>query len=61
MLTAIGLSRDANYVPYLKKMVASARDEQDFRRLLQALKGMSGAEARELRLEINRRMRQGHE
>lgn len=61
VLTAIGLSRDTNYLPYVKKMVASAKDEQDFRRLLQALKGMTGAEARELRLEINKRMRQGRE
>jgi HEAT repeat protein len=59
MLTAVGLSRDSNYLPYVKKMVASAKDEQDFRRLLQALRGMTGAEARELRLEINKRMRQG--
>jgi hypothetical protein len=61
VLTAIGLSRDVNYLPYLKKLVASAKEEQDFRRLLQALRGMMGAEARELRLEINRRMRQNRE
>lgn len=61
MLTAVGLSRDAKYLPYVKKMVTSAKEEQDFRRLLQALKGMSGTEARELRLEINKRMRQGRE
>ncbi len=61
MLTAIGLSRDSKYLPYVKKMVASAKDEQGFRRLLQALRGMTGAEARELRLEINKRIRQGHE
>jgi hypothetical protein len=39
-------------------MLASAKDDQDFRRLLQTLKGMSGPEVRELRNEINRRMRQ---
>jgi HEAT repeat protein len=60
-LTAIGLSRDAKYLPYLKKMIVSAKDDLDYRRLLQSLKGMTGAEARELRLEINKRMRQGRE
>lgn len=58
---AIGLSRDAKYLPHLKKMLASAKDEQDYRRLLQALRGMTGSEARELRLEINKRMRRGNE
>ena len=61
VLTAIGLSRDPKYMPYLRKMAASSKEEQDFRRLLQALRGMSGPEARELRLEINKRMRQGRE
>jgi hypothetical protein len=60
-LTAIGLSRDPKYMPYLKKMADSSKEEQDFRRLLQALRGMSGPDARELRLEINKRMRQGRE
>ena len=61
VLTAIGLSRDPKYLPYVKKLVASAKDEQEFRRLLQALKGMTGADARELRVEINKRMRQGRD
>jgi HEAT repeat protein len=61
LLTAIELSRDAKYLPYLKNMVGSAKDEQELRRLLQALRGMSGSDARELRLEINKRMRQGRE
>ncbi len=60
-LTAIGLSKDSKYLPYLKKIAVSAKDESDFRRLLQAMKGMTGAEAREMRLEINKRMRQGRE
>jgi HEAT repeat protein len=58
-LTAISLSHDAKYLPYLKKMTASAKDDQEFRRLLQALRGMNGTEARELRLAINKRMRDG--
>src|SRR5262249_17389020 len=46
LLTAVGLSHDAKYLPFLKKMIASAKDEQEFRRLLQALRGMNGTEAR---------------
>jgi HEAT repeat protein/thiol-disulfide isomerase/thioredoxin len=59
--TMIALSRDAKYVPHLKTMVAAAKDESEYRRLLQAIKGMPGAEARELRLEINKRMRQSND
>ena len=61
VLAAVGLSRDAKYLPYLKPMVTSAKQEQDLRRLLQALRGMTGAETRELRLEINKRLRQGRD
>jgi HEAT repeat protein len=56
-LTAIGLSHDTKYLLYIKKMVVSAKEEQDYRRLLQALRGMGGPEARELRVEINKRLR----
>jgi hypothetical protein len=57
-LTAIGLSHDTKYLPAIKRMLDMAKEEQDFRRLLQSLKGMTGPDARELRLEINKRMRQ---
>ncbi|MCX6925637.1 MAG: hypothetical protein NT154_20865, partial [Verrucomicrobia bacterium] len=61
LLAGIALSRDTKYLPALKKMAATAKEDQEFRRLLQTLKGMSGPEARELRLEINKRLRQGNE
>jgi HEAT repeat protein len=61
LLAAVAMSRDSKYVPHLKQITASSKGRPDFNRLLQALKGMSGPEARELRLEINRRMRQGEE
>ncbi|PWU17992.1 MAG: hypothetical protein C5B50_10105 [Verrucomicrobia bacterium] len=61
ILTCIALSRDAKYLPFLQKMVSSAKDEQELRRILQALKGMSGAEPRELRLAVNKRIREGKE
>jgi HEAT repeat protein len=54
----IALSKDSKYVPYLKSMLASAKNEQEMRVILQALRGMTGAEARELRLEVNRKIRQ---
>jgi HEAT repeat protein len=59
LFTAVALSRDAKFLPFLQQAAAAAKDESDFRRLLQALKGMSGPDVRELRLLINKRMRQG--
>lgn len=61
VLTAIALSRDAKYLPYLKRLSQATIEESEFRRLLQALKGMTGTEARALRLEINRRLRRTSE
>ncbi len=61
MLAMVALSRDPKYLPFLKERVIATKEEQEFRRLLQALKGMTGPQARELRLEINKRMRQGSE
>jgi hypothetical protein len=61
LLAGVALSRDTKYLPALKKMTAAAKENYELTRLLQAIKGMSGADARELRLEINRRMRQTSE
>jgi HEAT repeat protein/thioredoxin-like negative regulator of GroEL len=61
VLAGISLSRDAKYLPVLKQMTAIVKENYEFTRLLQALKGMSGPEARELRLEINKRLRQTSE
>lgn len=58
LLAAIGLSRESKYLPVIKQMLASSKEQYELSQLLQALKGMSGPEVRELRLEINRRMRQ---
>jgi len=59
VLAAIALTRDPKYIPYVRKMMAAAQQEYDYRRILQALKGVNGAEARALRLEVNRRLRAG--
>ena len=56
-LTGIGLSHDAKYLPALKQMVAARRDEAGLRKILQAMKGMSGSDVRQLRLDINKKIR----
>jgi len=57
VLTGIELSRDAKYLPYLRRLVGTNKNEYDLRRLLRALRGMSGPDARALRMEINKKMR----
>jgi thioredoxin 1 len=59
VLTGIALSHDNKYVPSLKQMITDRTDESDLRQILQAMKGMSGADARQLRLEINKKIRVG--
>jgi HEAT repeat protein/thioredoxin-related protein len=59
-LAGIALSRDAKYIPYLRKLTQQVKDEWGYRRILKALRGFRGAEARALRLEINKRMRLGN-
>jgi len=56
LLTGIALSRDIKYLPVLKQMAAQ-RKEWELRKVLQALKGMTGPDARQLRLEINKKIR----
>lgn len=61
LLTGIALSRDPKYLPALRQIAAARRDEWELRKVLQALKGMTGSDARQLRLEINKRMRNAGE
>ena len=56
-LAAIALSRDVKYLPHLRKAAEQAKEEYQYRPILQALRGISGPGARELRVEINRRLR----
>jgi HEAT repeat protein/thiol-disulfide isomerase/thioredoxin len=56
-LTGIALSHDVKYLPALKRMTAAERGESSLRKILQAMKGMSGSEARQLRLEVNKKIR----
>lgn len=57
LLTGIALSHDVKYLPALKRMTAAEREESSLRKILQAMKGMSGPEARQLRLEVNKKIR----
>jgi hypothetical protein len=57
LLVGLQLTRDAKYLPVVRQALKEADDRWDLRRLLQPLRGMRGREARALRREINRRMR----
>ena len=57
LLVAIALSRDAKHIPYLRTLMASTKGEWEMRKILRAVKGMSGPEARQLRLDLNQTMR----
>lgn len=57
--TGIALSRDAKYVGVLRQMVESTDNSWEWRQVLQGLRGMTGSEARQLRVEVNRRIREG--
>ena len=57
LLTGIALSHDVKYLPALKRMTAAEREESSLRKILQAMKGMTGPEARQLRLEVNKKIR----
>jgi len=57
LLTGIALSRDIKYLPALKQIASVRQQEWELRKVLQALKGMSGPDARQLRLDINKKIR----
>jgi len=57
ILTGIALSQDAKYLPALRKMTAAQHNDYQLRKILQAIQGMRGADARQLRLDINKKLR----
>jgi hypothetical protein len=57
LLAGIALSRDAKYLPFLRRLMERAQQDWDLRKILRALKGMTGTEARQLRVDVNKRMR----
>jgi hypothetical protein len=56
-LTGVALSQDAKYLPALRKIMAARSDDAELRKILQAVQGMRGPEARQLRLDINKKIR----
>jgi thioredoxin 1 len=57
VLAGITLSQDKKFLPYVRELMAAMSNEYELRNLLKAVKGMSGPEARQLRLDINKQMR----
>lgn len=57
LLAGIALSRNIKYLPALKQMASTRQGDWQLRKVLQALKGMSGPDARQLRLDINKKIR----
>lgn len=58
LLAGIGLSHDSKYVPALREISGTMQNQWDLQKILQAMRGMTGPEARQLRLDINRKIRQ---
>jgi len=57
LLAGIALSSDIKYLPALKQLASVRHEEWELQKILQALKGMSGPDARQLRLDINKKIR----
>jgi hypothetical protein len=57
LLAGIALSQDTKYLPALRKFMETHQNEWELRKVLQALQGIRGAEARQLRLDINKKIR----
>ncbi len=58
LLVALTITRDPRYLPPLKQKIATVENEYELRQMLQWLRGVSGAEARDLRREINKSIQQ---
>lgn len=57
LLTAIALTQNPKYLPLLRSLMESTRNDYELRKVLRALKGMTGPEARQLRVDVNKRIR----
>ena len=60
-LTGIELSHNLKFLPFVQQLAEESKDQWRLRRLLQALRGMSGTDVRKLRVEINRRIAEATE
>ncbi|MCP4346952.1 MAG: thioredoxin fold domain-containing protein [Desulfobacterales bacterium] len=59
IFTAIELSRDVKYIPWLKKYADQETDMYKLRKILGVIRQMSGKEARSFRIYLNKRLRDG--
>ena len=59
VLAAIALARDPRYLAQVRRFMTAAMEEWALQSILQSIRGVTGPEARALRLEINRRLRAG--
>ena len=59
LLVGLALTKDAKFLPALRKRLDKAEDESDLRQALTYLRGVTGDEARRLRKDINERLRTG--
>jgi hypothetical protein len=57
LLTAIALAQDPKYIPLLRGLMDATRNAYELQKLLRAIKGLNGSEARQLRVDLNKRMR----
>ena len=57
LLAGIALTHDAKYIPTLRKLAQTEKRDYELRKYLQAIRGMSGPEAREFRVDLNKQIR----
>jgi hypothetical protein len=57
IMAGIALSQDPKYLPALRKIMIARKEEGELRQVLQALQGIRSPEARQLRLDINKKIR----
>jgi len=57
LLTAIALAQDPKYIPMLRGLMDATRNDYELQKVLRAIKGLTGPEARQLRVDLNKRMR----
>lgn len=57
LLTAIALAQDPKHIPLLRGLMDATRNTYELQKVLRAIKGLTGPEARQLRVDLNKRMR----
>jgi len=57
LLTAIALAQDPKHLPLLRSFMDATRNTYELQKVLRAIKGLTGPEARQLRVDLNKRMR----